>query len=265
MKSYNIIIIIIILFIIFGNKIETFANEFKKKRKYLLFSSVGKRDSKNPLDNWLKNDRNYDVALYYYDDTKFNQKSDYNFRKKGFKWPNFGHFIKNNDLSGYDAVFVIDDDIIMDTKDINKMFEIFMKYELKLAQPSFDKDSDIHFKIQETDNKKILDYVNWIECGVILMNNETFMNKKLIKLYSESGSGYGIDNVIIKLINPGKKDVAMIHQVSSHHPRTKKKTKSSYYFKDKKFASKTRKIGEDFMKKYNTWYSKHKIYGTIYK
>ena len=34
------------------------------------------------------------------------------------------------------------------------------------------------------------------------------------------------------LINPGKKDVAMIHQISAHHPKTTKKTKSSYYFTD---------------------------------
>ena len=55
---------------------------------------------------------------------------------------NFSHFIKNNDLSGYDAIFVVDDDIIMNSKDINKMFNTFMKYKLKLAQPSFDEKSD---------------------------------------------------------------------------------------------------------------------------
>lgn len=265
MKIFYIIIIIII-FILLNNNVETFTNNFKRKRKFLLFSSVGKRDNKKiAMNEWLKGNRNYDVVLYYYDNMKFYDNSDYNFRRKDYKWPNFSHFIKNNDISGYDAIFVVDDDIIMKSKDINKMFDIFMKYKLKLAQPSFDEKSDIHFKIQKTNKNKILDYVSWIECGVILMNKEIFLNKKLFPIYKESGSGYGIESVILKITNPGNKDVAIIHEISSHHPKTKVKTKSSYYFKDTDFAENTRKIGEKFMKKYNAWYNKHKIYESIYK
>ena len=97
------------------------------------------------------------------------------------------------------------------------------------------------------------------------MSKEIFMNKELYPIFEESGSGYGLESVILKIINPGKKDVAIIHEISSHHPKTEIKTKASYYFKNRDFAENTRKIGENFMKKYNAWYNQHQVYESIYK
>ena len=82
MKIFYIIIIIII-FILLNNNVEKFTNNFKKRKKFLLFSSVGKRNNKKiAMNEWLKGNRNYDVVLYYYDDLKFHNNSDYNLQKE---------------------------------------------------------------------------------------------------------------------------------------------------------------------------------------
>ena len=85
-----------------------------------------------------------------------------------------------NDISGYKAIWIVDDDIQIRTKDINKMFEIFSKYDLDLATPSFSKDSVtywLHILGQKKDN--ILHYTNFIE-----VNTPIFSQKALNKCFS---------------------------------------------------------------------------------
>ena len=49
-------------------------------------------------------------------------------KRKGLKFDNFHHFLTHNDVSKYDAIWVVDDDIIIDTGSINQMFQIFSEY-----------------------------------------------------------------------------------------------------------------------------------------
>ena len=114
---------------------------FNKKRDYLLFSSVGDRESaKKAISMWLEDtDRNYDAVFYYYKELPENCLADYCKYKKGFKFENFADYASKNDISEYKAIWIVDDDIQIRTKDINKMFITFSENELVLGMPSFSK------------------------------------------------------------------------------------------------------------------------------
>ena len=120
---------------------------FSRKRDYLLFSSVGDRDStKKAVSMWLEDsNRNYDTVFYYYKKLPENCPADYCEYKKGFKFENFLDYASKNDISNYKAVWVVDDDIQIRAKDINKMFEIFTEYGLGLGSPSFSEDSHTYW------------------------------------------------------------------------------------------------------------------------
>ena len=128
-----IIVTFIIIFFILTRKRNNFENKkeikqgFVPKRKNLLFSSIGKRDSKiQALDLWTKDkNRNFDIVLYYYNQEPPEKCFDYCIYKKGTKFPNFYHFMTNNDISNYEAIWIVDDDIKMETKKINRLFDLF--------------------------------------------------------------------------------------------------------------------------------------------
>ncbi len=60
-------IVILLIFLYVTKKIETFKNEllsFKKKKEYLLFSSIGE---KSCYKQWLGKNKEYDVVLYLFE------------------------------------------------------------------------------------------------------------------------------------------------------------------------------------------------------
>ena len=102
----------------------------KKVNKNLVFTSAGDVTNFDAL--WLDSERKYDVWVVYYGDNeeiyqKYKDKVDYIEKRKGSKFQNFSHIYKSKDLSQYERFFILDDDIIISTEDINKMFMISEK------------------------------------------------------------------------------------------------------------------------------------------
>lgn len=198
-------------------------------KKYLLFSSVSKRgDRKQAWEYWSEGERNYDIVLAYYKDEVPENCVDFCFKRNDFKLPNFYYYATNYDISKYEAFFIVDDDILMKSQDINKMFEIFIKNNLLAAAPSMDSDSEVHYWFQKQNNLKKITYTNFVEIGTFILHKKTI--PKLLKLFSESGSGWGTDIILPNLIKPNERQMGIINEVSCHHPKVTKKedfTKSS--------------------------------------
>ena len=104
--SFVIILFYIILYITY--KKETYKS-FKQKRKFLLFSSIGKRATDvQALDFWTKNkNRNFDIVLYYYKEQPPKNCKDYCIYREDTKLKNFYHFMTNHDISGYEAIWIV--------------------------------------------------------------------------------------------------------------------------------------------------------------
>ena len=177
---------------------------FISSKEYLLFSSVGDREnSEKAFHMWSDNkNRNYDIAIYYFKSKPENCKVDYCKYKKGFKFENFLDFESKNDISKYKAIWIPDDDIQISSENINKMFNLFMKYELDLAMPAFSDNSQISHVITKTDSNYILRYSNFVENGVVIFSQESL--KICLSTFKDSKSGYGLDYIWSHLLKNKK-------------------------------------------------------------
>ena len=214
----------------FGDNCYGLKNSLFLKSKNLVFSSVG--DKTRFVGDWLshKEQKNFDIWVVYYGDSpedKYKNDVDYWERNKGSKLQNFYYlWNKYKDvLMTYDKFFILDDDIIFDTHDINRCFEYSYKYKLWMLQPSFFKDSKISHKITEKQNNKLLRYSNFVEINTPLID-KSVMNDIMNK-YCPSLTGWGIDFMISHVLTNkkgfNKKKIAIIDDVACINPDESKK------------------------------------------
>ncbi len=191
----------------------------KSGRKYLVFSSVGDRSE---INKWLSHpqQRIFDVVLYYYGDKKPPSIDVEQIEiRKGMKFQNFVHFLSKNDISTYDAIWVVDDDMRMKTKPINRMFKVFSKFGLLLAQPSFKEGGHIAWPITRHDPECVLRYTNFVE------NNACVMSTQVIPLFLETfkdaGTGFGVDFIWPKILEYPTDKIAVIDASKCLHRLSK--------------------------------------------
>ena len=241
----NIILIILILLILlfiynkskknlnsnyelFNSIIEINDNKTQIQKTNLVFTSAG--DNTQFYNHWLGEHRNYDVWCVYYgkNDENYNMYEglvDKIWKRKGSKFQNF-HYIYTNYrelLDKYDRFFIVDDDIVINTNDINNLFNISIKYDLWVCQPSFTEDSKIS---QPYLNKVILGnylrYVNFIEVGVPVFSKEALY--KFMEYYDPILIGWGIDLLYMWVLGLEKENkYAIIDIISCFNPHDEHK------------------------------------------
>tara|TARA_Y100000590_G_scaffold1649_1_gene2052 strand:- start:1676 stop:2518 length:843 start_codon:yes stop_codon:yes gene_type:complete len=232
-KNLNIVILCIILvlliLILFSLYYKKSNFENKPTSKNLVFTSAGNNTQFHTL--WLNGNPNFDTWCIYYgdNDEKYNEykkKVKYIERRKGGKFQNF-HYIYNKyrDLVlSYERFFILDDDIIFETKDINKMFDISIEYDLDICGPTFKPTGGkISHEITTQRPNSKLRYTNFIEVGVSLFNKKALIN--LMKYYDPILIGWGIDYLSIWANGQDKKDkYALIDEVSCINPHDNTKS-----------------------------------------
>lgn len=215
MDFFGTILLISFLIVIF---IITALYTKKHHKKYLIFSSVGDR---NNIHTWTSapDKKNFDLVLYYFGDKANPQfEADLIVNRKGLKFENFYHFLIHNDISQYDSIWVVDDDIIMDTSSINKMFQIFSEYKLQIAQPSFDNNSLISHTCTKNKPNCILHYTNFVENNVVIFSTEVIPLLK--STFKDAKTGFGVDFIWTDILKYPTNKIAVIDAVSCCHPIT---------------------------------------------
>lgn len=197
----------------------------EQKNKYLVFTSAGVNSN---LTHWLKGERNFDLWVSYYgdEDNKFANEADYYIAKKGGKFPNF-HYCYNKwreIIKGYDAVMIMDDDLIFSGSDISKLFKLQEEYNLWLLQPAFDRRGKVSFSITEVHAFTKLRYTNFIEVTCPLFQKEKLV--EFMDVYDPLLIGWGVDLWYSEIMS--KQDIkhnkiAIIDEVSCINPRDKTK------------------------------------------
>lgn len=205
-------------------------NSLFLKKKNLVFSSVG--DKTNFVNDWLshKEQKEFDVwVVYYGKDNKDKYKGDVDYweRRKGSKMQNF-HYIWNKyrDLiMTYERFFILDDDIVFNTTDINNCFKLSKQYNLWMLQPSFHGDSKISHKITKKQKGNTLRYSNFVEINTPLIHRDVIGD--IMNIYCPSLTGWGIDCMMSHILinKPGynKKKIAVLDKVSCINPDEDKK------------------------------------------
>ena len=128
--------------------------------KNLVYSSVG--DNNPKISKWLYGNKDFDVLIIYYGKhkNKYLNDSDYYFERSGSKWQNiyFIYQTHQNLLNRYNNILLLDDDIMLNTNQINKLFKIRKKYGLSILAPAFRSTSKISHPITKVNPKYFLRY-----------------------------------------------------------------------------------------------------------
>src|SRR5690554_183003 len=186
-------------------------------RKYLVFTSAGENAN---IKQWMAGDKRiFDICVVNYSDIDNLHKAgaDYYYQLKGGKFPNLQkiYLDNRNILDPYDAVWVADDDIIIDTQSINELFITHTEKSLTLLQPSFRATGKVSFPITRQRLLTSLRYTNFVEMTCPVFN--TNFLKKFLEVFDPALVGWGTDWWFLNLITE-KDKVAISDQVSCINP-----------------------------------------------
>ncbi|KQW29125.1 hypothetical protein ASE36_11695 [Rhizobium sp. Root274] len=187
------------------------------KRRFLLVTRIG---PKSLHDQWLdtQSEREFDVAICSYDPSITEIKGEgisfeYIPGKKvsGTSW-----FLENRRSiwENYDYVMLLDEDLSVDARSINKMFEISAGQNFKIAQPSLTPDSHFTFAALLQQSYWKWRHVNYIEMMCPIFRRDIL--ETIAPLY-RSGYESGIDLIWCNLVYESPRDFAVIDSVAVRH------------------------------------------------
>lgn len=158
----------------------------------LVFTSAGDRSN---LCRWLEGRRDFDLWIVYYGDeaAKFQDLCNFHVSRKGAKFPNL-HFCYQRWpelFARYEAVLVMDDDIVIDATGITRLFEIRREQDLWALQPAFRLSGKVSWGITAVHPTAKLRYTNFIEMACPLIRRDKL--DAFMAVYDPELVGYGAD------------------------------------------------------------------------
>lgn len=173
---------------------------------------------------WLvpKEDINFDLFLEYYGEKKEHFREDcdyYSYHPEGTKFIRLYELIRDNKINvfDYDAIWIVDDDISTDSTTINRMFKIFNRYKLSIAQPALTEESYISHSITKVVPNNILRYTNMVEGMAPIISNKAL--KLCWETFQKSKSGWGLGWIWQKVLGNPTDEIAIIDSTPVTHTR----------------------------------------------
>ena len=189
----------------------------------LVFTSAG--DNAN-LESWIRGRADFDLWITYYGHTpgRYATTGDYYEERRGSKFGNLkdAYETRPEVLARYDAVFVLDDDIVISAKAINRLFELRDHHDLWLLQPAFSPLGRISWNLTRVRRQCALRYTNFVEMACPMFRRDKL--DEFMAVYDPALVSYGTDwwymNVLGRHIE-GK--VAIVDAITCINPHTRSK------------------------------------------
>ncbi|QXD32158.1 hypothetical protein [Candidatus Pelagisphaera phototrophica] len=149
--------------------------------------------------NWHQfADRTYDIAVISFDPNSYkdNKKhSDYCFPQEGAKFALLDSFFSNQPeiWKKYEFFWLPDDDLQCSGETVNRLFDIFIKNKMPLAQPSLTQDSPVSHGLTTHRRPFIFRETNFVEVMAPVFTKQSL--QKAVPLFLISRSGWGIDEI----------------------------------------------------------------------
>ena len=208
----------------FVNEEKVSDESVSSSAKYLVFTSAG---DNNNIINWLDR-REFDLCVYYYGDDEFNLEDECKLfvKRKAGKMQNFHHASLNYEsfIKSYDAILLADDDVVISGTEINKLFYLRERYDLRALQPAFDIRGKISHKITEPQLFTKLRYTNFLEIGFVLFETRPLV--AFMSLFNPTLNCWGVDWWFSSFIQKkyGTASMAIIDSVVGRNPYDEEKT-----------------------------------------
>lgn len=200
---------------------------------YLIISPVGK----TPLFiEWIRGNDipSFDLVLLLYEDDlnlakQYSKFTPHVYAGKGEKWQLVKWFIESNKqfVSKYKYVWFPCDDILLDTKSINRLFKMAEQYDLYLCQPAL-KPKNYSHQITLPVENCLMRYTNFVEIMAPLFSIETLM--KLWWTFNLNLSGWGFDYLWPHLLRYPEDKIAIIDDIVMEHTKPQGGTYSEKRF-----------------------------------
>ena len=185
----------------------------------LVIATVGD-DSIHP--HWLLDKPEFDLVLLYYDNnpevaSSYTKYTPHVFSGKGFKWWLIKAFIDNNleFVSKYDYIWFPDDDVFLNSLDINKLFNTSREHNLWISQPAML--GYVSHQITLPQRGNLLRFTNFVEVLAPMFNLESLLKVK--HTFDANESAWGLDYLWPYLLEDPKDKVAIIDDIVMFHTK----------------------------------------------
>ena len=186
-------------------------------KKNAVFVPVGKDSLHRQL---LKGDADFDLHLLIYDGSynKFCNDSDFVVCDAGYKMDMTYRYLHRRPelFEKYEYFFLLDDDIVISTEDVNRLFSMMREYQLKIAQPSLVM-SYYTYKHTAFHPFYILRYTNFVEMMMPCFSRDAL--KAVLPTFEQKIRWCGIEMHWPVLVGSNHKDMAIVDAVSAKHTR----------------------------------------------
>ncbi len=186
-------------------------------KKNAVFVPVGKDSLHRQL---LKGDADFDLHLLIYDGSynKFCNDSDFVACDAGYKMDMIYRYLHRHPelFEKYENFFLLDDDILISTEDVNRLFSMMREYQLKIAQPSLVM-SYYTYKHTAFHPFYILRYTNFVEMMMPCFSRDAL--KAVLPTFEKEIRWCGIEMHWPVLVGSNHKDMAIVDAVSAKHTR----------------------------------------------
>lgn len=186
-------------------------------KKNAVFVPVGKDSLHRQL---LKGDADFDLHLLIYDGSynKFCNDSDFVACDAGYKMDMTYRYLHRHPelFEKYEYFFLLDDDIVISTEDVNRLFSMMREYQLKIAQPSLVM-SYYTYKHTAFHPFYILRYTNFVEMMMPCFSRDAL--KAVLPTFEQKIRWCGLEMHWPVLVGSNHKDMAIVDAVSAKHTR----------------------------------------------
>ena len=186
-------------------------------KKYCVISAVGKQSLHH---EWMNKSQNFDLHLIVYDDSfnEFLNDSPFVTHCKGFKLKLVHDYLAKHPqfLNQYEYFFMPDDDIRIDSANIELLFKHMQSYSLEIAQPAL---SDSYYTYEHTMKCKstVLRYTNFVEMMAPCFSQTAL--RKVLFTFNENTNGWGSEYHWNELIGFTGCEMAIIDDIVTIHTR----------------------------------------------
>ncbi|HXS35435.1 MAG TPA: hypothetical protein VN721_01950 [Flavipsychrobacter sp.] len=175
-------------------------------------------------ESWLKHkqEKQFDVCLLFYHDTITNPELysdvEYFFHLKGFKYQMINELLTRIHpewLDKYEYFYFLDDDIEIDTRQINLMFLFSRAFGSWISQASLTKNSFCSWPMFKQQRNSFCRYVGQIEVMSPLFDASSL--KQCLPTFVGNRSSWGIDAVWSKILDYPKDKLIVFDKVTMRH------------------------------------------------
>ena len=183
------------------------------------------RNGPNSLhQEWLINSdsKSWDLILLYYDEDSFRRTQSQEGKSyfyPGGKWEAYYNFFRDYPevLNDYDFFWFADDDISIQGKAINKMFQSMNDYDLDIAQPAMSLDSYFSYLVTIQCEFLKIRFSNFVEVMAPCLRKSVV--KDMLPFFKDAFTGMGLDSIWTHKTRKEPNKIAILDEVVMNHTR----------------------------------------------